>query len=55
MANSIPRRLVEEIEKILDRRRDGGISLVDQNVVEEHVNVWLQNVFGRNEPLQVQV
>ena len=54
MTDSIPRRLVEEIEEVLNRRRDGRIRLVYQNVVEEHVNVRLQNVFRRDEPLQVQ-
>ena len=44
MANSIPGRLVEKIEEVFNRRRDGRISLVYQNVIEEHVNVGLQNV-----------
>ena len=44
MTNSIPRRLVEEIEEVFNRRGDGRIRLVYQNVIEEHVNVGLQNV-----------
>ena len=55
MADSVPRRLVEEVEEVLDRRRDRRIRFVDQNVVEEHVNVRLQNVFRRDEPLEVQI